>query len=76
MFQKLKSVIVAAALLPTLASTVQAGDVVMLLGRGDSIGEAVQPAGASFRTQPFSYLNLLTKQMVFLSIYRSSKAGL
>jgi lysophospholipase L1-like esterase len=63
MFQKLKSVVVAAALLPTFASTVQAGDVVMLLGLGDSIGEAVQSADASFRTQPFSYLNLLTKQM-------------
>jgi len=33
-----------------------------MLGLGDSIGEGVQSADASWRTQPFSYLNLFARQ--------------
>jgi hypothetical protein len=34
-----------------------------LLGMGDSLGEAVQSADASYRTQPFSYLKFMARQM-------------
>jgi len=34
-----------------------------MIGMGDSIGEGVQSADASFRTQPFTYLHLLAQQM-------------
>jgi hypothetical protein len=33
-----------------------------LVGMGDSIGEGVQSADASLKTQPFSYLNFLARQ--------------
>ncbi len=35
----------------------------IMLGLGDSISEGVQSADASFRTQPFNYLNLIRKQI-------------
>jgi len=35
----------------------------LILGLGDSIGEGVQSADASFRTQPSGYLKLLAEQI-------------
>ncbi|HZT30296.1 MAG TPA: SGNH/GDSL hydrolase family protein [Bryobacteraceae bacterium] len=34
-----------------------------LIGLGDSIGEGVQSADASYRTQPYTYLNWIARQM-------------
>ncbi len=38
-------------------------EVTIMVGLGDSIGEGVQSADASFRTQPHSYLNLMARQI-------------
>jgi hypothetical protein len=35
----------------------------LFIGMGDSLGEGVQSADASTRTQPFSYLNLVGQQL-------------
>ena len=35
----------------------------IFIGLGDSLGEGVQSADASTRTQPFTYLNLVARQM-------------
>jgi len=68
MFQKLRMALYAGALVLGLtACAVKAprlpGDAARMLGMGDSIGEGVQSADASLRTQPFSYLKLLARQI-------------
>ncbi len=67
MFQKLGIIICAGGLVFGLAGTVQAitttVNAPIMLGMGDSIGEGVQSADASWRTQPFSYLNFLARQI-------------
>ncbi|MFQ5842325.1 MAG: SGNH/GDSL hydrolase family protein [Thermodesulfobacteriota bacterium] len=50
----------------------------IMVGMGDSIGEAVQSADANLRTQRFSYLKFLAKQMGIrfpLPLIRSSPFG-
>lgn len=51
----------------------------MMIGLGDSLGEGVQSADANLRTQPFSYINLIAKQMdIFfpLPLIKSCPSGI
>ena len=68
MSQKLGRAFFAGALVVALAGcAVKAprlpGDAARMIGMGDSIGEGVQSADASLRTQPFSYLKFLARQI-------------
>lgn len=47
----------------TVPSLWQNGEVPTMIGIGDSIGEGVQSADASWRTQPFGYLSWLAHQI-------------
>lgn len=49
--------------LPSQAFSVENTPQARLVGIGDSIGEGVQAADASWRTQPFSYLNFINHLM-------------
>lgn len=57
------AILVIAGFLPSQSFSVEDPPQVRLAGLGDSIGEGVQAADASWRTQPFSYLNFINHLM-------------
>lgn len=56
-------ILVIAGFLPSQSYSVENTPQVRLVGVGDSIGEGVQAADASWRTQPFSYLGFINYLM-------------
>ena len=61
--KRLAEIFVFCVCLGVICSTSAHAQGPIILGMGDSIGEGVQSADANLRTQPFSYLNLLAKQI-------------
>lgn len=56
-------ILVMAGFLPSQSFSVEDTPQARLVGLGDSIGEGVQAADASWRTQPFSYLSFINHLM-------------
>ncbi len=75
---RLGEILVFCVCLGALFSSPAEAGVPIMLAVGDSIGEGVQSADANLRTQPFSYVNLLARQIGVhfpLPLIRSSPLG-